>query len=722
MFFRLLSILAAVVVLSGSSAIMAEEGMWQLDKFDKDLFKQMQTAGLELSQDEIFKAGGSGIAYAIVDLGGGTGSFISSTGLILTNHHVGFTALQRASTTDNNFIENGFYAGSTGKDIRAEGYQAKVLISIKDVTDEVLKAAEGKTGAERFKAIEDRIKLLEMECEKDSDVRCYVSAFYSGMQYKMFSYFVIKDIRIAYAPPRAIGNYGGDIDNWMWPRHTGDFTILRAYVAPDGTPAEYSEDNVPYQPAVHLAISSKGVEKDDFTMILGYPAATQRYRSSYSIEWSQNWRFPKRIALFGDIIDIYKKAGEADPGVAIKVASFDQMFNNSMKNYQGQLEGFLKAGLLDKKIADEKAFTEWVNSNDKRKKKYGDILPKIEKLYKENEKYRDMDGIGQIMGFSCQMFSAGYQIFKWTEEKEKEDIERDPGYMDKNIERLKMRLNMIDRSYDRGVDMALMKHFFSLTMRLPAESRSKALESLIMEIPGEDVDARIDKLVEMLYSGTKLHIAEERARMFDLSREELMKEKDAIIELCAKLDGEIKATEKREKEFAGVITELRPRLIEGMKEWKGGALYPDANGTMRLTFGTVKGYSPKDAVDYDYITSFSGMIEKNTGVEPFDCPEKLVEMCNAGDLGGYVDEYLGDLPVDFLSTCDITGGNSGSPILNGKGEVVGSAFDGNWESISADYLFNSDLNRCISVESRYILFVLDKFSGAGDLLEELTIN
>ncbi len=719
---RYLSSIVAGVMLLCSSSVVAEEGMWQLDKFDKDLFKRMESVGLELSQKEIFDPGGSGIAYAVVDLGGGTGSFISPEGLILTNHHVGFTALQRASTNENNYLENGFYAGREGKDIPAEGYQASVLISIKDVTDEVLNAAEGKTGAERFKAIEDKIKLLEMECEKDGDLRCYVSAFYSGMKYKMFSYFVIKDIRIAYAPPRSIGNYGGDIDNWMWPRHTGDFTILRAYVAPDGTSAEYAEENVPYRPAVHLAISSKGVEKDDFTMILGYPASTQRYRSSYSISWSQNWRFPNRIKMFGDLIGIYKEAGENDPGVAIKVASFDAMFNNSMKNYQGQLEGFLKAGLLEKKIADEKAFTKWVESDTKRKKKYGDILPRIGELYRENEKHRDMDGIGQIMGFSCQMFSAGYQIFRWTEEKEKADIERDPGYMDKNIERMKMRLNMIDRSYDKGVDMAVMKYFFRLAMKLPPESRSTILESIIMETPGEDVDAKIDKLVETLYAGTRLDSAEERARMFDLSREELMKEDDAIIGFCARVDEEVKAIEKREKEFAGNIMELRPRLIRGMKEWKGGGLYPDANGTMRLTYGTVRGYSPKDAVNYDYITSFSGMIAKNTGEAPFDCPEKLVRLHEAGDFGRYADQYLGDLPVDFLSTCDITGGNSGSPILNGKGEVIGTAFDGNWESISADYLFNEDLNRCISVESRYILFVLDKFSEADDLLAELTIN
>jgi len=722
MFSKFLSLIAIILILAGPSLVSAEEGMWQLDKINKDLFKEMKGLGLELSEKEIYKTGGSGIAYAIVNLGGGTGSFISSTGLILTNHHVGFTALQRASSPENNILQNGFYAGSIENDIPAQGYQARVLISIEDVTKDVLKAAKGKTGAERFKVIEDKIKLLEIEGEKEGDYRCRVSAFYSGMQYKMFTDFVIKDIRIAYAPPRAIGNYGGDIDNWMWPRHTGDFTILRAYVAPDGSSAEYSEENVPYQPAVHLAISSKGVEKDDFTMILGFPGATQRYRSSYSIEWSQNWRFPHRIKMFGDIIDIYKKAGEKDPSAAIKVASFDQMFNNSMKNYEGQLEGFENAGLLERKIADEKAFTEWVNSNGKREKKYADILPRIGKLYKESEQYREMDAIGGIMGYSCQMISAGIRIYKWSEQKEKEDIERDPAYMERNIERLKQRLGMIERSYDENVERTLVTYFLKRAMELPDEWRSKAMESLVMEASGESVDAKIDNLVEKLYSKTKLDIVSERMRMFDLSREELMKENDPIIDFCSRFEVEIKESEKREKEFAGMLSELRPSLIEGMKEWKGGKFYPDANGTIRLTFGTVRGYSPKDALIYDYITSFTGMVDKNTGEEPFDCPAKLLELHKAGDFGEYVDDYLGDLPVDFLSTCDITGGNSGSPILNSKGEVIGAAFDGNWESISADYLFNRDLNRCISVESRYILYVLDKFSGAEELLKELTIH
>ena len=712
---------AILAIMLLSTAAPAEEGMWQLDKFDAELFARMQELGLELSQEEIFTPGGEGIAYAIVNLGGGTGSFVSDYGLILTNHHVAFGALQRASSEENNYIRDGFYADRSETEIQAHGYEARVLVSIEDVSDRVLKKAKGKKGAKRYEALEDAIKKITAEAEEGADVRVTIASFFGGMQYKMFTYFTIKDVRLVYAPPKSIGNYGGDIDNWMWPRHTGDFSFLRAYVAPDGSSADYSENNVPYEPAVHLPMSLDGVEKDDFTMIIGFPGQTMRYRSATSTEWSQNWRFPGRVKMFGDLLDIMNKAGEKDPGVKIKMARFDAMLNNSMKNYQGQMEGFRKAGLLDMKIAEEKEFTEWVNADKKRKKKYGNVLPTIAKLYEEQATYRDKSVIGGFIGFMNQMTSASGTIYRWSLEKTKDDMDRDPAFMERSLPRLKRRLKMIDMSYDEGVDKQFLRYFMLVSQDLPEVQRVKGFDEMLAKYSGSD-EEKVDALIEYLYAGTKLDDAEERMRMFDLSNEELMKEGDTFIEFFAKLYPEVKEMEDRDEEFGGNISAVRPLLIEGMKEWKGGAFYPDANGTMRLTFGTVTGYSPSDAVNYSCITRLGGVIEKNTGEEPFDCPEKLVKLWKKKDFGKYEHGCFVDVPVDFLSTCDITGGNSGSPIINGKGECIGTAFDGNWESISADYLFNSELNRCISVESRYILFVLDKFSGAYELLGELTIQ
>jgi len=712
---------AILAIMLLSTAAPADEGMWQLDKFDAELFARMQELGLELSQEEIYAPGGKGIAYAIVNLGGGTGSFVSPYGLILTNHHVAFGALQRASSEEHNYIDDGFYADRSEEELQAHGYEARVLISIEEVSDRVLKAAKGKKGAKRYEAIEDEIKKITAEAEEGKDVRVTVASFYGGMQYKMFTYFMSKDVRIVYAPPKAIGNYGGDIDNWMWPRHTGDFSFLRAYVAPDGSSAEYSEDNIPYEPAVHLPMSLEGVEKDDFTMIIGFPGQTMRYRSSYSTDWSQNWRFPGRIKLFGDLLDIINKAVENDPGVKIKMARFDAMLNNSMKNYEGQQEGFKKAGLLEQKIVEEEEFTEWVNSDKKRKKKYGKVLPTIEKLYEEQALYRDMNVIGGFLGFMNQMVSASGTIYRWTDEKTKKDMDREPGYMERNIPRIKQRLEMIDMGYDEGVDRQFLRYFMLAALNLPETQHIKAFDEILAGYSGTD-EEKVDALIDDLYAGTKLNDVEERMRMFDLSREELMKEGDTFIDFYAKVYPEFKEMEDRGEEFSGNISAVRPLLIEGMREWKGGAFYPDANGTMRLTYGTVTGYSPADAVNYSCITRLGGAIEKNTGEEPFNCPEKLVKLWEKRDFGKYELGCFVDVPVAFLSTTDITGGNSGSPIINGKGECIGAAFDGNWESISADYLFNSELNRCISVESRYILFVLDKFSGAYELLGELTIQ
>ncbi len=712
----------ALFVLIAAFPVSAEEGMWQLDKIDDNLFEQMKDLGLELSRDEIYTPEGDGIASAIVDLGGGTGSFVSGKGLILTNHHVAFGALQRSSSTESNFIEEGFYADSYEKEIKAPGYRASVLISVEDVSEEVLSAAEGLKGVERYEAIENKTKALVKKAEEGKDVKCRISSFYGGMLYKLFTYFTMKDVRIVYAPPKSIGNYGGDIDNWMWPRHTGDFSFFRAYVAPDGSSAEYAEENVPYEPDLYLPVSTEGYEKDDYTMIIGFPGRTMRYRTSYSVGYNQNWSYPLRIKVFGEMIDLFRKAAQKNPAAAIKVASFDQMLNNAMKNYKGMLEGFKKAGLLDLKVEEEKQFKGWLNGNRKMKKKYGDLLPAIEALYREQETYREKSFVMGFAGFGCQMLRAANTLVRWSEEKTKDDLERDPGYMERDTTKLKTGLRTIQMSYDEDVDKEVLKYFLVKSRKLPEEQRIEAFDSLLAAADGSDNESRINDAVEKLYEKTALGKVDERLRVFELSRREVLESEDPFIRLALSLAPERREIEKRGKEFSGEISTLRPKLIKAYRKFKGGAFYPDANSTIRLTFGTVKGYSPSEDVHYDYITSLSGVVEKHTGEMPFDCPEKLREISKAGDYGKYEDESLGDIPVDFLSTCDITGGNSGSPIMNGKGEVIGAAFDGNYESISADYLFDEDLTRCISVDSRYILFILDRFSGADKLLEEMTIH
>ncbi|MDD4858491.1 MAG: S46 family peptidase, partial [Candidatus Krumholzibacteria bacterium] len=373
---RVRAFMLAAIILVVPLALMADEGMWPIDNLDKLPWKDLQTMGLKLSPGQIYDGKGGGIAYAIVSLGGGTGSFVSPSGLILTNHHVAFQALQRTSTAEHNYIVDGFNAGTLEEEIPAPGYRAYVLLSIEDVTRKVLSAIADSMGdLDRYNAIEKRIKEIVKYAEEKGNVECRVVSFYDGMQYKLYTQFVCKDVRIVYAPPEAVGNYGGDIDNWMWPRHTGDFSFLRAYVGPDGKSAEYAKGNVPYKPAVYLAVSEKGIKENDFTMIIGYPGRTGRYATSYEIAAMQEYSYPVRIQMFKDWLAILGEESKRGEDVKIKVAGFDQMLNNSMKNWEGMLEGFKKGHLLERKLDAERGFGMWLNMSPDMKKKYGDVLP-----------------------------------------------------------------------------------------------------------------------------------------------------------------------------------------------------------------------------------------------------------------------------------------------------------------------------------------------------------
>jgi|WetSurMetagenome_2_1015567.scaffolds.fasta_scaffold01241_9 hypothetical protein len=717
---RLSALLFAAIVLVLPATLVADEGMWPIDNLDKLPWKDLQAMGLQLSARQIYDANGGGLARAIVSLGGGTGSFVSANGLILTNHHVAFGALQRTSTAEHNYIADGFNAASYEEEIPAPGYRASVLISVEDVTRKVLSAVnDSMSDLDRFNAIEKRIKEVVKYGEEGRDVECRVVPFFEGMQYKLFTWFVSKDVRIVYAPPASIGNYGGDIDNWMWPRHTGDFSFLRAYVAPDGKSAEYAKENVPYKSAIHLAMSTKSLKENDFTMIIGYPGRTGRHATSYAIAQMQDYSYPKRIAMFKDWLAILGEESKRGKDIEIKVAQFDMMLNNSMKNWEGMLEGFAKGGLLEKKRNSEQSFSKWLDMSPDMKTKYGDVLPGIAALYENQKSYRDKNMIVGQMNFGCQMLRAAGTLDHWSEEKVKNDIERKPGYQDRDVPRLKQTLRMIQMSYDPQVDRRVLRYFLMRAVDLPDNQRIEAVDAVLQGAKGAEAEKAIDAFLDKLYAGTKLGSPEERLRMFELSREDLLKQGDSFVDFAVALDRETKALEDKDKVMQGALQRLSPRLMEAFMLWKGGSLYPDANGTMRLTYGTVKGYSPRDAVSYKFMTSLAGVIEKNTGEDPFDCPKELIALHESVDFGEYEDAALGDVPVDFLSTCDITGGNSGSPIMNGKGECIGAAFDGNYESISSDYLFIKETTRSINVDSRYILFIMDKMSGAKRLLDEM---
>jgi hypothetical protein len=591
-----------------------------------------------------------------------------------------------------------------------------VLLEVKDVTKKILESVkEDMTDLERYKAIENAEKKIVAKAEKGKDVYCEVVSFYDGSQYFLYTYFKIKDIRIVYAPPRSIGEYGGDIDNWMWPRHTGDFSFMRAYVGPKGESAEYSEDNVAYHPKKYLSISKAPLKEGDFTMIVGYPGRTMRYRTSYSIDFHVNMHYPVAMKMFEDIIAILEEEAKRGRMVEIKLAGMNKGLNNALKNNQGMLKGLLKADLLAQKIEEEKKLRKYIAANPDLEEKYGSVLDDIKAQYDDYVTYWGQNRLLGTVGYVSSAMRSALTIYKWGEEREKKDMDRDPGYMDRDESNVRKRLELADLSYDEQTDKRILKHF------LLALSTCDQTHGLVEGIGPDLTEAALDEMLDGMYGGTKVTNKDERMKMFGMEKKDLLALNDPFIEFAAKVHVQREKLEERSEAFSGALQKLRPKLMELRSKYRGGLLYPDANSTMRVSVGQLKGYSPADAVQYGWMTTLAGAIAKTTGEEPFDTPQKLIDLHASGDFGDYADPATGDVPVCFVSTDDVTGGNSGSPILNGKGELIGLVFDGNYEAISADYQFIPKLTRTISVDSRYILYILDKFAGADNVLDELKI-
>jgi hypothetical protein len=710
--------------IAGPATAYAGEGMWTLDKLDRCPFDQWKAKGLAAGPGEIYNPEGVALANAVVQIGGGTGSFVSPNGLILTNHHVAFGALQRQSSVDVNYIKDGFLARTFGDEIPAMGYEVRCLLDIKDVTKDVLSGVNDKMpDKKRHDKIEENIKKIVQKTEKGKDVEATVRAFYDGLEYCLYTYFKIKDVRIVYAPPKSIGIYGGDIDNWMWPRHTGDFSFLRAYVAPDGKSAEYAKENVPFKPKKHLAFSVAPLKEGDITMVIGFPGSTRRYRCSHEMDYTVNEYYPRAIAHHRGVLDILEAEAKANPEAAISVASSIQGFNNGYKNNVGMLDGLKKADLLGTKIEEEKALNAFMESNPETKKKYGRVLDEIGAQYAAYRQYSQLTYLAGYMTYTPMALRSAYTIAKWGKEREKKnDLDRDPGFQDRDEPRVRKALEVAGRQYNESADKKVLSFYIGEAAKLPEGQRIKALDPVIAGLSGTELDHENQVFVEKLYAGTKVTDNDERMKMFGMKATDLAALGDPMIDFALALEAQRKELEDKTDAFSGALQKLRPQLQRLRQAHSGALLYPDANGTMRLSVGEARGYAPRDAVTYDFQTRLRGVIEKNTGEEPFDCPEGLLKLYRAKDFGKYVDPAMKDVPVCFLSTDDITGGNSGSPILNGKGDVIGVIFDGNLEAVSADYHYMPDLTRAISVDARYILFVVDKFAGATELLGEMTVR
>ena len=701
---------------------LADEGMWLLDSIDKLPIDSLKARGLKLNPVEIYNPEGGGISDAVVQLGA-TASFVSPEGLIITNHHVAFGAIQRQSTPEHNYIRDGFYAKTREEEIPAIGTNVYINKSFENVTDKVLSAVNEKMNdLERYKAIEKVSKKIIKECEKGEEIKCRLASMYEGKEYYLFTNFKIRDVRLVFTPPRSIGDYGGEIDNWMWPRHAGDFSILRAYVSPDGKSVEYSKENVPYNSKTFLKISSAGVKEGDFVMLIGFPGTTRRYQSSFYVDNMVNHDYPQDIQTRQDLISILEKSSAEDSSIALRLSSMIKGLYNYLKKNQGMLDGFKKSGLLQDKIGKEKLLTEFLNNNLELKTKYGQVFLELDSLYKENKKFQDKEFLMDWMSSYTDFLDFASTIYKWSLEKEKKDIDREPGYQNRDTLETKEWLEEAQINLVPSADKIVLTYFLKKALELPVGQKILAIEKIFTGKEKQDKERIIEDFVNNLYQNTKLGLIETRLKMFRMSKKELERQNDSYIDFAKDLEVEREEIRVRNKEFSGALKRLQPILIQAYAEWKNGKLYPDANGTIRFNYGEVKGYSPEDAVDYKYITTLSGVMEKNTGEEPFDAPMGLQEVYNKKDFGSHFNKALGDVPVDFLSTNDITNGNSGSPVMNSKGELVGLAFDGNYEAMTSDYEFDPEITRAINVDIRYVLFLLDKVYHAEKLLKEFTIR
>jgi hypothetical protein len=722
---RVMFVICLVALVAGlfAAPLHADEGMWPLFSLNQLNFDTLAARGLKLQPGQIYSPDGSGLWGAVVQIGGGSGSFVSPKGLVVTNHHVAFGAIQSQSTAEKNYIDSGFLARTQAEEIPAIGYNCYVCKSFEDVTAKVQKAIKsGMTDLERYQTIERRTKQIVAQAEKGRDVKCEVAPFDGGRQYILVTYFKIQDVRIVAVPPKGIGNYGGEIDNWMWPRHTGDYSFLRVYVAPDGRSAEYAKDNVPYRPAAYLPVSTAPLAEGDFAMTIGYPGGTSRFESSYAIDEAVNFFLSGDIRYRRDLIGIMEDAGRQDNETAVRVAARIEGLANYLKNGEGMLTGLAKGHVLELRQRQEEALTKALSKRPDLNAKYGQTLPGLRALYDKHRTYREKETVLSWFGRSCRFFSLANRLNKWSLEKTKKDMDREPGYMERDVPSLRRRLREEQVNLVPAVDRTMLIYMLRQAMALPANQRIVPLDLLVGDTLGKGTEAAITALADRLYGSTKVGVLDSRMAMFDMTRQQLLAQNDAFVGLAVALYDELENMRQAGEAFDGALKKLNPELISACRELGIGPRYPDANGTMRLTYGIVQGYAPADAVRYACFTTLTGVVEKETGIEPFNSPAALLAAFRRRDLGRYADLILGDVPVDFLTNHDTTGGSSGSPVVNGKGELIGLCFDGNYEAISADYQFEPRVTRTINVDSRYILFTLDKVMGATELLGEMTVH
>ena len=715
---RLLSV-SVLAALAAAPAAIAGEGMWvpqQLPQIAGPLAK----AGLKLAPEQLADLTGDPMG-AVVALGGCTASFVSPNGLVATNHHCAYGAIQLNSTPENNLIRNGFNAPTTADELSA-GPNARVFVldEITDVTRDAqaVIAAAGADALARTKALEAFEKKLIAECEAEAGFRCRLYSFSGGNSYRLFRNMEIRDVRLAYAPPGSVGKFGGDVDNWMWPRHTGDFAFYRAYVGKDGKPAAYSPDNVPFKPRHWLKFADQPLGEGDFVMVAGYPGSTNRYALAAEFDNAAQWSYPAIAGHFKNQIALVEAAGKLDPQVQVKYASAMAGWNNTSKNYEGQLTGFKRIDAAGQKRAEEAAVLAWLKGQGARGQAALDAHARLLALLEQSQATRERD-LALGMFNNTAMLGTASQLYRLAIERAKPDAERESGYQQRDLPAIEGGLRQLERRYVASMDRQLQAYWLDQYLKLPAAQRVAAIDAWLGGNDAAAVKRALDRL-----AGTALGSTDERLKWLSADRAAFEASTDPAIQYAVAVMPTLLQLEQERKTRAGENLAARPVYLQAVADYKnsqGEFVYPDANLSLRITFGNVTGYVPRDGVKYTPFTTLEGVVAKETGADPFDSPQALLDAVAAGRHGGLADARLGSVPVNFLSDLDITGGNSGSPVLDAHGKLVGLAFDGNWESVASNWVFDPAMTRMISVDQRYMRWIMQEVFPAPQLLREIGV-
>lgn len=712
--------LSLLIVLSQFTPfVLADEGMFMPDKITT---LNLPKKGLKIRPEEIYNPNGGGLSDAVVRLSiGCTGEFVSPDGLILTNHHCGYDALVAASTTQANYGEVGYKADSRAQELPAKGYAVTITLKAQDVTNDVASGITANYGTpERAAAVRTRIQELEKADQTGAgkDVTVRIQAMNDGAFYYKFHYLTVKDIRIVYAPPKSIGFYGGDPDNFEWTRHAGDFTFMRAYVAPDGSAAEYSSANVPFKPKRFLTVSTEPIKENDFQFVLGYPGSTTRYRESFSVAYNQDVRMPFYVDYFDAQIAAYEEAGRTNQEKRVKYQG--EIFNiaNSRKAFDGGVVAMRRADVVAQKRADEQRFAQWINADPARKAKYGAVLSNLERAYTTDIAPTQRSFMLQLLPNGQSSWQIALFAALAALEREKPEAQRNPQIVGAAAQ-LKANLGEVLKERESIFDRQTLTFFLRRADLLPANQRIAAFDKRFANLQGDARRKAQDDFVRVA-TEDKYSSATGLAPLFEMTADQMRNSGDTFVQTLLDLAAEVQKNQANTIQFNQIVTAVRPLYLQGMSEMKAATPYPDANSTLRFTYGYVKGYSPREAINYSPFTTLSGIMEKDTGREPFNAPARLRELWQRKDFGDYA--VNGQMPVNFLNTTDIIGGNSGSPVLNARGEQVGIVFDGNYEGLGNDFFVNPNLGRTIAVDIRYVMFVTDKFGGAGWILNEMNVK